>query len=147
MNPIALLGTAIALFLAIAGFGSARLIHRLAGRRTRRAPLWDCGYPDLGPTSQYSAASLSQPLRRVLGRVVFAARETVEMPPPGTAGPARIVKTIHDPAWDWLFTPLGRALAFAAGKLNHLQFLSIRRYLGAVFALLVGLLLLVAITR
>lgn len=140
-------GLMIALFLAIVGFGAAALIHRLAGRRTRRARLWDCGYPNLGPTSQYSAASLSQPLRRVLGSVVFASREVVDMPPPGTLRPASITKTIHDPAWEGLFAPVGIAVAYAAGKLNHLQFLTIRRYLGAVFALLVGLLLLVGITQ
>ena len=140
-------GLMIALFLAVAGLGSAALIHRLAGRRTRRARLWDCGYPGLGPASQYTASSLSQPLRRVLGSVVFAARDALDMPPPGTLRPARIAKTIHDPAWEGLFAPIGSALAYAAGKLNHLQFLTIRRYLGGVFVLLVGLLLLVGITR
>ncbi len=139
-------GLMIALFLAVVSLGSAALIHRLAGRRTRRARLWDCGYPGLGPASQYTAASLSQPLRRVLGSVVFASREVVDMPPPGTLRPARITKTIHDPAWEGVFAPVGVAVAYTAGKLNHLQFLTIRRYLGAVFVLLVGLLLLVGIT-
>ncbi len=139
-------GLMIGLFLALVGLGSAALIHRLAGRRTRRARLWDCGYPGLGPTSQYSAASLSQPLRRVLGAVVFASSERVDMPDPGALRPAGIVKTIHDPAWEGLFAPIGIAVSYAAGKLNHLQFMTIRRYLGAVFVLLVALLLLVGVS-
>jgi hydrogenase-4 component B len=34
---------------------------------------------------------------------------------------------------------------FAAGRLNHLQFLTIRRYLGLVFLALVGLLAAIAV--
>ncbi len=139
-------GLMIGLFLAVGGLGSAALIHRLAGRRTRRARLWDCGYPGLGPTSQYSAASLSQPLRRVLGAVVFASSEKVDMPDPGSSRAASITKTIHDPAWEGLFAPVAIAVAYVAGKLNHLQFLTIRRYLSAVFILLVALLVLVGIS-
>ena len=39
-----------------------------------------------------------------------------------------------------LYAPVGGAIWFAAEKLNHLQFLTIRKYLSLVFALLVILL-------
>ena len=51
--------------------------------RLRRAPAWDCGFPDPSPATQYTAGSFAQPIRRVFGTVVFRAREHVEMPPPG----------------------------------------------------------------
>ena len=52
------------------------------------APAWDCGYPDASPATQYTAMSFAQPIRRVFGTVVFSARETGEMPPPGDTRPA-----------------------------------------------------------
>ena len=111
----------------------------------RRAPAWDCGFPDASPATQYTAASFAQPIRRVFGTVVFRARETVTMPPPGDMAPARIEKTIHDPVWETLYAPIAGGVARAADLLNHLQFLTIRRYLGFVFAALVLLLLALAL--
>ena len=116
-------------------------IHRFASRAVRRAPAWDCGFPDPTTASQYSAASFAMPLRRVFGTVLFQASDTVDMPPPGDNRTARIVHRIRDPIWDLLYAPLGRAVAWIADYLNVLQFLTIRRYLGFVFAALVVLLL------
>ena len=58
--------------------------------RLRRAPAWDCGYPDASPATQYTAGSFAQPIRRVFGTIVFRAREQVDMPPPGDTRPARL---------------------------------------------------------
>ena len=116
-------------------------IHRFASRAVRRAPAWDCGFPDPTPASQYSAASFAQPLRRVFGSVLFQASETVDMPPPGDNRAASIVRRISDPIWDTLYAPLGRGIGWIAEHANVLQFLTIRRYLGFVFAALVVLLL------
>ena len=41
-------------------------------------------------STQYSAGGFAQPLRRVLGGNLLGATETVVMPPPGDAGPARL---------------------------------------------------------
>jgi hydrogenase-4 component B len=117
------------------------VVHRLASRSVRRAPAWDCGFPDPTPASQYSAGSFAQPLRRVFGTVAFSATETVDMPPPGDNRPAGIVRRISDPIWDTLYAPLGRAVGWVADRSNGLQFLTIRRYLGFVFGALVVLLL------
>jgi hypothetical protein len=43
-----------------------------------------------------------------------------------------------------MYAPIGRAVAFCADHLNHLQFLTIRRYLSLVFAALVILLVILA---
>jgi hypothetical protein len=79
--------------------------------------------------------------------VVFRARETVEMPPPGDMRPARLTVQLRDLIWDGLYQPVALAVGFGADRLNHLQFLSIRRYLGLVFFALVALLLALAIWR
>ena len=91
--------------------------------------------------SQYSAGSFAQPLRRVFGTVVFRCRETVDMPPPGDNRAASITRSIDDPVWDSMYVPLGNAVGWIAERANVLQFLTIRRYLGFVFAALVVLLL------
>ncbi|MDR3529842.1 MAG: proton-conducting transporter membrane subunit, partial [Rhodopila sp.] len=116
-------------------------IHRFSSRAVRRGPAWDCGFPDPTTASQYSAGSFAQPLRRVFGTVLFQARDTVDMPPPGDNRAASIVRRLRDPIWDNIYAPIGRGVGWVADHANVLQFLTIRRYLGFVFAALVVLLL------
>ena len=52
---------------------------------------------------------------------------------------------LRDLVWDTLYAPIAAAVALAADRLNHLQFLTIRRYLSLVFVALVGLLLVLAL--
>jgi formate hydrogenlyase subunit 3/multisubunit Na+/H+ antiporter MnhD subunit len=137
-------GLLVFLFIVLSGSIAAFAIHRLASDRLRRGPAWDCGYPDPSPATQYTAGSFAQPIRRVFGTVVFRAREEVDMPPPGAVAPARFVVDLRDLVWDALYAPLATAVGFAADKLNHLQFLTIRQFLSLVFAALVILLLVLA---
>jgi NADH:ubiquinone oxidoreductase subunit 5 (subunit L)/multisubunit Na+/H+ antiporter MnhA subunit len=132
-------------FIAFSASLAAYLIHRLASRQLRRAPIWDCGYPDASLTTQYSAGSFAQPIRRVFGTTAFQARELVDMPSPGDPRPAGFLVKLRDPIWDTLYAPIEGAVMFAAERLNHLQFLTIRRYLGFVFLSLVTLLMVLAI--
>ena len=138
-------GLLVFLFMAISATLAAFAIHRLASDRLRRAPAWDCGYPDPSVLTQYSATSFAQPIRRVFGTVVFRARETAEMAPPDDPRPARLTVELHDPIWEWIYAPLGGAIAIVADRLNHLQFLTIRQFLSLVFCTLVVLLLVVAL--
>ncbi|HEY1935376.1 MAG TPA: hydrogenase 4 subunit B [Acetobacteraceae bacterium] len=138
-------GLLIFVFIAASASLTAAAIHRFASRALRRGPAWDCGFPDASPAAQYTAASFAQPIRRVFGTVVFRTSETVTMPAPGDMAPARIEKTVHDPVWETLYAPIAGGVARAADLLNHLQFLTIRRYLGFVFAALVLLLLALAL--
>jgi len=140
-------GLLILLFMVASGAMTMAGIHRFASRAVRRAPAWDCGFPDASPMTQYTSETLSQPIRRVFGTVVFRSRETVDMPVPGDERPARIVRERHDLVWDYCYLPIARFVTFAADRLNPLQFLTIRRYLSLVFALLVVLLLVLAIWR
>ncbi|HET7681115.1 MAG TPA: hydrogenase 4 subunit B [Xanthobacteraceae bacterium] len=138
-------GLLVLLFMIASGALAAFAIHRLASDRLRRAPPWDCGYPDPSPATQYSADSFAQPIRRVFGSVVFRARERVEMPPPLDPRPARLHVELHDLVWDMLYAPVARGVGLAADRLNHLQFLTIRQFLSLVFSALVVLLLVLAI--
>jgi NADH:ubiquinone oxidoreductase subunit 5 (subunit L)/multisubunit Na+/H+ antiporter MnhA subunit len=138
-------GLLVFLFMVISGTLAAFAIHRLASDKLRRGPAWDCGYPDPSPATQYTASSFAQPIRRVFGTVVFRAREHVEMPPPGDTRPARLTVDLRDLIWDALYAPIAGGVGFAADRLNHLQFLTIRQFLSLVFAALVLLLLVLAI--
>ena len=64
---------------------------------------------------------------------------------PATSRPARLTVELRDLVWDALYAPIAGGVGFAAERLNHLQFLTIRRYLSLVFAALVLLLLVLAI--
>jgi len=138
-------GMLVFVFITLSALLSVYAIHRLASHALRRAPAWDCGYPDPSPLTQYTASSFAQPIRRVFGAVVFRARERVEMPPPGDPSPAVLHVELRDPIWDLFYAPVAFAAGFAAERLNHLQFLTIRRYLMLVFVLLILLLLVAAI--
>jgi len=137
-------GLLVFLFITFSACLAAFVIHRLASDRLRRAPAWDCGYPEASPATQYTASSFAQPIRRVFGTVVFRARERGEMPPPGDMRPARLVVELHDLIWDALYAPVARGVMIAAERLNKLQFLTIRQYLSLVFSALVLLLLVLA---
>jgi formate hydrogenlyase subunit 4 len=93
-------GFLVFLFMVVSGSLAALAIHRLASHRLRRAPAWDCGYPDASPVTQYTAASFVQPIRRVFGTVVFLAREQCDMPAPGDMRPARLTVQLRDLVWD-----------------------------------------------
>jgi hydrogenase-4 component B len=138
-------GLLVFLFMIASGTLAAFAIHRLASDRLRRAPAWDCGYPDASVLTQYSATSFAQPIRRVFGTVVFRARETAEMAPPDDMRPARLTVELHDPIWEWIYAPLAGAIGVAADRLNHLQFLTIRQFLTLVFCTLVVVLLVLAL--
>jgi hydrogenase-4 component B len=134
-------GLLVFFFIAASTWLTVLAIHRFASHALRRGPAWDCGFPDPSPATQYTAASFAQPMRRVFGSVVFRTRETVDMPAPGDMRAASIRKVSHDLVWETLYRPLGRLVMSIADGMNVLQFLTIRRYLGFVFAALVFLLL------
>lgn len=138
-------GLLVFLFIAVSASLAAYVIHHFASRKLRRAPPWDCGFPDQSPNTQYTAGSFAQPIRRVFGTLVFRASEQVTMPPPGDLEPARLTVVIRDLVWEGLYIPIARTVGSVADRLNVLQFLTIRRYLGLVFTLLVLLLLVLVI--
>jgi hydrogenase-4 component B len=133
-------GLLVFLFITISTLAAIEIIHRFASRAVRRGPAWDCGFPDPSPATQYTAGGFAQPIRRVFS-ALFDAREDVVMPAPGDTAAARLTLGVRDLAWELLYAPVGGAIWFAADRLSHLQFLTIRKYLSLVFALLVVLLI------
>jgi NADH:ubiquinone oxidoreductase subunit 5 (subunit L)/multisubunit Na+/H+ antiporter MnhA subunit len=138
-------GLLVFAFIAVSASLAVLVIHRFASHALRRAPAWDCGFPEASPMTQYTAGSFAQPIRRVFGTLIFRAREHVEMPPPGSTRPARLTVELRDLVWDGLYAPIAGLVGRAADRLNVLQFLTIRRYLSLVFLALVALLLVLAI--
>jgi hypothetical protein len=57
-------GLLVFVFMVLSGVLAAWAIHRLASDKLRRAPPWDCGYPEASPATQYTASSFAQPIRR-----------------------------------------------------------------------------------
>ena len=140
-------GLLVMLFIVVSASTAAYVIHRFASHAVRRGPAWDCGFPDPSPITQYTAGSFAQPIRRVFGGLAFRAREEVDMPRPGELRPAQFHLRLQDLVWETVYAPLAGAVGFAADWLNHLQFLTIRRYLALVFLALVFLLVVLAIWR
>jgi formate hydrogenlyase subunit 3/multisubunit Na+/H+ antiporter MnhD subunit len=140
-------GLIILVFLTASGTATAIFIHRFATRATRRSAIWDCGYPDPSPATQYTSSSFAMPIRRVFGATVFDVRETFDMPRPGDTRAARYHVKVLDPAWRYAYGPLARWVLRSTTILNQLQFLSIRSYLTLVFITLILLLLMVAAWR
>lgn len=134
----------IAIFALTSTLLTVAIVHRVSSRRTRRAPPWDCGYPDTSAITQYSGSSFAQPIRRVYGSTLLGARETVDMPAPGEMRAARLDVRMTDYAWRWLYVAPANALLAASRRLNFIQYLTIRRYLVLMFLALVILLLVTA---
>jgi hydrogenase-4 component B len=134
-------GLLVLVFISISASLAVYAIHRLASHALRRAPPWDCGFPNTSPITQYTAGSFAQPIRRVFGTSIFHAREHVEMAPPGDRRPARLRVELHDLVWETLYAPVAITVGAIADRLNYLQFQTIRRYLSLVFAALIVLLL------
>jgi hydrogenase-4 component B len=64
-------GLLLLLFIAFAAYAAVYMIHRFASDSVRHGPAWDCGYPEPSPTTQYTASSFAQPIRRVYGTLLF----------------------------------------------------------------------------
>src|SRR6266702_3691367 len=140
-------GMILLIFLASSATLTAIFIHRFATRATRRSAIWDCGYPQSSPATEYTSSSFAMPIRRVFGSTVFAVREKLDMPAPGETRAAHFQVKVFDPAWRYGYGPLVRAAMKTADRLNPLQFLTIRRYLTLTFSALILLLIVVAAWR
>ena len=131
-------GLLVFLFIAAVGFFRRVLsIHRLASRQTRRAPVWDCGFPDRNSGSRNIPREAS-PSRSgaCSARCCSAPASRSRCRRRATCSPARFTVKLDDIVWDWLYAPLAESVRLTADRLNVLQFLTIRRYLSLVFATL-----------
>lgn len=142
----------VALLLIAAGAAIFWAVRRRArGVGVAQGPVWDCGFaappqhlPFGDPLTQPTAAGLGQPLRRMLGETLLAARERVDMPEPGDVRPARLDAGFRDPSSLLLFRPIGRLRDALADWAEAPRAWTIRRLLTLSFGTLVLLLVLLA---
>ena len=139
-------GLLVFAFIALSTMLAVQIIHRFASSALRRGSAWDCGYPEPSPAAQYTGDSFAQPFRRVFSDV-FVTSEHVDMPSPGDLRPARLEIRWRDLIWETIYAPISGWVEHAADKMNHLQFLTIRKYLSLVFLALIALLLTVTLWR
>ena len=69
------------------------------------------------------------------------------MPAPGETRAAGFEVRLRDPAWEGIYAPAAALVGAIADRLNDVQILTIRRYLSLMFAALVLLLLIVAVSQ
>jgi hypothetical protein len=138
-------GLLIFFFILVSAGTTALVVRHIASNALRRAPAWDCGFPDPSPNTQYTASSFAQPIRRVYGSLAFSAEDHVHMPAPGSTAAATFHVTLRDHIWEVLYETPGHYVMRLARRLNVLQFLTIRRYLILMFIVLVSLLIAVTV--
>ena len=107
-------GFLVFFFILMASWAAIRVIHNFASRAVRRAPPWDCGFPDASPSTQYTADSFAQPIRRVFGPIAFRAKIGQTMPQPGDMAPARLTLSLRDLIWEFIYAPIESAVLYAA---------------------------------
>jgi NADH:ubiquinone oxidoreductase subunit 5 (subunit L)/multisubunit Na+/H+ antiporter MnhA subunit len=129
-------------FLVILGvllltvFGVRRLYHG----RVRRAPAWDCGYPEQGARMQDTAEGFGQPIRHIFETFMIVERE---VPDPFDKRPRYRGATL-DRLWFLVYRPLASATAWLSDQAARLQHGRIQGYLFYSFATLVFLLFFVS---
>ena len=142
-------GLLVFLFIAASASLAAYAIHRLASRRRCAAHRPGiAAFQTPSPSTQYTATSFAEPIRRVFGTVAVprprAGRDAAARRDARRRGSCQL----HDLVWDTLYAPLGcRPSASPPTGSIVLQFLTIRRYLSLVIRGPVVLLLVLAIWR
>ena len=112
------------------------LVHRLYHGRVRRSAAWDCGFPDQTARMQDTAEGFGQPIRHIFGPF-FRIRRL--LPTPFDVAPKYALQ-LADRWWDWLYTPIMRAVETCAHWVSFLQQGRISLYLMYSFATLLVLL-------
>ena len=114
-------------------------IHRFASDAIRRAPAWDCGFPDASPLHAIFGRQLrpADPPGVRQSRVSRTRTGRHAAPRRYSPRPLSDVDCV-DLVWEALYAPLvGAVSRLPPSWLNRVQFLTIRHYLSLVFAALV----------
>jgi hydrogenase-4 component B len=107
--------------------------------RVRRAPPWDCGYPEQTPRMQDTSDGFGQSIRLIFAPVY---RITRRVPKPDDAAPSFQVR-VEDKHWYALYLPIVRAIEYLSSKVGLLQQGRISVYLLYSFVTLIALLVFV----
>ena len=111
-------------------------VRRVYHGRSRRAPPWDCGYPEQTPRMEDTADGFGQPIRQIFAPVFLIRRE---IPRPDDPHPV-FRQEVEDRHWHWLYVPIARLAEFASRHVGRLQQGRISIYLLYSFVTLIALL-------
>lgn len=139
--PLVFLG----ILLAIAAWAAVWLLlkRRRRAEPVPRVPAWDCGFGELGPRMQYSAASFSMPIQQIFRGVwQMRAESQPEQPDlaPGHAAYRRYTLRVEDWLMHACYEPIAAAVQAAAKRVGLIQTGHLRHYLLYSFLTLVLLL-------
>jgi hydrogenase-4 component B len=135
--------------VAIAIFGFIRVLS--GPTRKTISGTWDCGFGNLNERMEYTATSLSQPIRAVF-KVFFKPHNQIEKEPFGEKNPY-LLKTIKIETMtknifeDMLYLPIVSSFVFFFDKIRRLQTGKINSYLLYIMITIVLLLLFVRLSN
>ena len=125
------------LLVIAAVFGLTFLLVRwIYHGRLRRAPPWDCGYPEQTSRMEDTADGFGQPIRHIFAPVFLIHRD---IPRPDDPRPV-FRQEVEDRHWYWLYTPIARLAEFVSRHVGRLQQGRISIYLLYSFLTLIALL-------
>ena len=104
--------------------------------RLRRAPPWDCGYPEQTARMEDSADAFGQPIRQVFAPFFRIRRE---IPRADDARPV-FRQQIEDHHWRWMYLPIAQFTEFLSRYIGRIQQGRISIYLLYSFITLIALL-------
>jgi hypothetical protein len=107
--------------------------------RMRRAPPWDCGFPEQTPRMQDSSDGFGQSIRQIFAPI-FRIRRS--LPRPDDREP-RFEVSVDDRHWYLLYLPVARLVVYLSAKVGALQQGRIGVYLLYSFVTLIALLVFV----
>jgi NADH:ubiquinone oxidoreductase subunit 5 (subunit L)/multisubunit Na+/H+ antiporter MnhA subunit len=125
------------LLVIAAVFGLTFLLVRwIYHGRLRRAPPWDCGYPEQTARMEDTADGFGQPIRHIFAPIFLIHRD---IPRPDDPQPV-FRQEVEDRHWYWLYRPIARLAEFASRHVGRLQQGRISVYLLYSFLTLIALL-------
>jgi NADH:ubiquinone oxidoreductase subunit 5 (subunit L)/multisubunit Na+/H+ antiporter MnhA subunit len=107
--------------------------------RVRRAPPWDCGFPEQNARMQDTSDGFGQSIRQIFAPIFRLHRR---IPRPDDPQP-RFEVRVEDKHWHGLYLPLARLVEFLSAKVGWLQQGRISVYLLYSFVTLIALLVFV----
>ncbi|MFD9894074.1 proton-conducting transporter membrane subunit [Amycolatopsis sp. NPDC059027] len=127
-------------------------LRAVAGRGARRAEkrLWDCGGGPMSARMEYTATSFAEPLQRVFDDVVLPETDVDVDHHEESRYLVRAVeyrRRVPDRIERWLYRPVLTAVTAWGRAGRRLATGSVHRYLGYGFSTVVGVLILLAVTR
>jgi hydrogenase-4 component B len=130
-------GPVIFLLVIAAVFGvTFFVVRRVYHGRLRRAPPWDCGFPEQTPRMEDTADGFGQPIRQIFAPVFEIHREI-----PRADDPRPVFRQeVADRHWRWLYLPVAHLAEWISRYVGLLQQGRISIYLLYSFVTLIALL-------